>query len=74
MCAQFKGNPCSKTVSSYSPTNTSDEIDMTPYNKFSSLVRYISIYNVRNISGYMNDQIRKDENNKFCPQNFQKRN
>ena len=66
MVATFNGNPGTTIISSYSPTNTSDETDLdTFYNELSTLVRSVLKYNVLIIGGDMNAQIGKNVNNKF---------
>ena len=75
MCASFNSNPNTTILSSYSPTNASDETDIiTFYNKLSSLVQHIPKHNTLIISGDMNAQKAKDENNKFCLHNSSNRN
>ena len=51
----------------YSPTNTSDETDITTFcHGLFSLVRRIPKYNILIIGWDMKAKIGKDENNKFC--------
>ena len=74
MSVTFNSNPSTTITSSYSPTNSSDELDITIfYNELSSFVQHISKHNVLIIRGDMNAQIGKDEN-KFCLHNLPKRN
>ena len=72
MHVTFNGNPCSAIVSSFSPTNTSDEIDTTTF--YNQLTRHIPKYNVLIIVEDMNALAGKDVNNKFCLRNLPKRN
>ena len=54
---------CASFISSYSPTNASDETDIiTFYNGLSSLVRSIPKHNVPIIGGDMNAQIGIEKN------------
>ena len=64
--ATFNGHPSTTIIACYSPTDANDETDLiTFYNDLSSLVRSISKHNVLIISGDMNAQTGKKENNKF---------
>ena len=73
MIATFNGNSSTTIISCHSPTNASDEKDLiTFYNELSSLVRSIPKH-ILIISGDMNVQIGKDENNKFCLHNLSNR-
>ena len=75
ICATFNGNPCTTIVSCYSPTNASDESDITTfYNELSSLARHTPKHNVLIIGGDMNAQIGKDNNNKFSFHSLPNRN
>ena len=50
-CASFNSNPCI-TISCYSPTNASDEMDIiTFYNELYSLVQHIPKHNILIING-----------------------
>ena len=51
MCASFNGNPCTKIISCFSPTDASDETDFINKNQLSSFVQYIPKHNVLIISG-----------------------
>ena len=58
MVATFNGNPRVTIISSYSPTNVSEETELIAfYNELSSLVRSIPKHNVLVIGGDMNAQI-----------------
>ena len=58
VCATFNYNPCTSIVSSNSPTNASDETDITTfYNELSSLVGHIPKHNVLIIGRDMNAHI-----------------
>ena len=71
MVATFNGNPSTTIISSYSPTNDSDETDLIAfYNELSSLVRSIP----KHIGGEMNTQIGQNVNNKFSLHNSSNRN
>ena len=60
MAATFKGNPRATIISSYSPTNVSEETEqVTFYDELSSLVRSIPKHNMLVIGGDMNAQIAK---------------
>ena len=75
MSATFNGNPCTTIVSCYSPTNASDETDITTFcGELSSLDRHIPKHNELIIDGDMNVRINKDENNKFGLINLPNRN
>ena len=75
MCGTFNGNSCKTIISCYSPTNPSDEMDITIfYDGLSSLAWYIPKHNVLIISGDINAHIGKDENNKFGLHNLPNRN
>ena len=67
MVATFKGNPRATIISSYNPTNVSEErkfIDF--YDELSSLVQSIPKHYVLVIGGDMNGQIGKNGNHKYC--------
>ena len=75
MCALFNSNPCILIISYYGATIPSDKTNITPfYYQLSSLVRCVSEHNIVIISEDMNDQIGKDEKNKFCLHNSSNRN
>ena len=75
MIATFSDNSRTTSISCYSPTNASDEIDFTTfYNELFFHVRSIPKHNVLIIGGGMNAQIGKDESNKFCLPNSLNRN
>ena len=75
MCAPFNRNPCTTIVSSYSPTDASDETDFNNFkNGLFFLVRHIPKYNVVIIGGDMNGHIDKDRNKKVCLHNSPNRN
>ena len=60
MVAMFNGNPSTTIISSYRPTNVSDEMDLIAfYNELSSLVCSIPKHNVLIIGGDTNAQIDK---------------
>ena len=62
-------------VSWYSPTNASDETNITIfYDGLCSLARQIPKHNVLMIGGDMNAKISKDENNEFGLHKLQNRN
>ena len=64
-----------RVVSCYSPTNVSDETDITKfYNELFSPCRQIPKHNVLVVRGDMNVQIGKNENNKYCLHNIPNRN
>ena len=74
MCASVNGNSSTTIISSYRPTDASDERDITTfYNQLSSLDRHIPEHNTLIIGVDMNAQIGKDEN-KFCWHNSSNRN
>ena len=74
MAATFNGNP-KATISCYSPTNVSEEIELvTFYDELSSLVRSIPKHNLLVIDGDMNAQIGKKRNNKCSLHNTSNRN
>ena len=73
--AIFNGNPSETIISWYSPTNVSEETDLSAfYNELSSLVRSIPKHNVPIISEQMNVQIGKNVNHKFSLHNLSNRN
>ena len=75
MCATNNGNPNTTIVSRYSPTNTSDEKDITNFNnQLSSLARHNLKQNLLIIGRDMIGQIGKNENKKFCYWNSPNRN
>ena len=60
LTATFNGNPRATIISSYSPTNVSEETELVAfYNELSSLVRSIPKHNLFVIGGDMNAQIGK---------------
>ena len=62
-------------VISYSPTNVSDETNITTsYNNLSSLVLHILKCNILIISGDLNAQIGKNGSHKFCSHDSPNRN
>ena len=62
-------------ISCYSPTNASDETDITTfYNELFSIIHHIPKHNIQIISADMNALISKSENNKFCLYNFPNKN
>ena len=72
MVATFNGNPGTKIIFYYSPTNVIEETDLIAfYNGLSSLVRRIPKHNVHIIDGDRNAQIGKIINNKFSLHNRQ---
>ena len=74
MVATFNSNPRA-TITCYSPTNISEETDLTAiYNELSSLVRSIPKHNVLIIGVDMNAQIAKNVNLKFSMHNLSNRN
>ena len=75
MVATFNGNPRATIISCYSPTDVSEETELVVfYDELSSLVRNIPKYNMLVISGDMNAQIGKNENNKYSLHNTSNRN
>ena len=75
MAATFNGNPKATIISSYSPTNVSEENEIvTFYEDLSSLVRSIPKHNLLVIGGDMNAQIGKNRNNKYSLHNASNRN
>ena len=63
MGATFNGNPCTTIISCYSPTNNSEEMEITNlYNELSSLSD-IHKHNLLIISRNMNDHFRKKKMN-----------
>ena len=75
MVATFNGNPSTTIISSYSPTNVSDETDLIAFSKeLSFLVCSIPNYNVLIIGGDMNAWIGENVNNKFSLHNSLNRN
>ena len=74
MVATFNGNPSATIISSYSPTNISEETDFIAfYDELSSLVRSIPKHNVLVIGGDMNAQIGKNVNQKSSLHNSSNR-
>ena len=66
MCATFNGNPSTTIIYCLSPTNASNETDITTFHdELSSLTGHIPKHNVLIIGGDVNVLIDKDENNKF---------
>ena len=63
--ANFNGNPITTVISCYSPTNVSDEDDITEFNKMSSFTRYVPKHNVLIIAGYFNTHVGIDHGNIF---------
>ena len=75
MLPTFDGNPSATIISSYSPTNISEETELIVfYDELSSLVGSIPRHNVLVIGGDMNAQIEKNGNHKFSPHNSSNRN
>ena len=75
MAATFNGNPKATIISSYSPTNVSEETELvTFYEQLSSLIRSIPKHNLLVIGGDMNAQIGKNRNNKYSLHNTSNRN
>ena len=75
MAAMFNGNPRATIISSYSPTNVSEETELvTFYKELSSLVRSIPKHNLLVIGGDMNAQIGKNRSNKYSLHNTSNRN
>ena len=65
--ANFNGNPITTVVSCYSPTNVSDEDDVSEfYNNMSSFTRYVPKHNVLIIAGDFNAYLGIDHDNKFA--------
>ena len=65
MAATFNGNPKATIISCYSPTNVSEETELTFCEELSSLVRSILKHNLLLSGGDMNAQIGKNRNNKY---------
>ena len=66
MYATFNDNLCTTIISCYSPTNASDEMDITTcYYNLSSFAQHISKHNVVIINREMNAQIGKERNGKY---------
>ena len=66
MCVLFNGSLCITIVSYYSPTNVSDETDITTfYDGLSSLAQHIPKHNILIIGRDKKAQICKGENDKF---------
>ena len=64
--ANFNGNPIMIVVSCYSPTNVSDEDDVSEfYNNMSSFTRYVPKHNVLIIAGDFNAHLGIDHYNTF---------
>ena len=75
MADTFNGNLSVTIISSYNPTNVSEETDLiTFYNELSSLVHSIPKHNLLLIGGNMNAQIVKNVNHKFILHNLSNRN
>ena len=75
MVATFNGSPRATIISSYSPTNVSEETELISfYDDLPSLVRSIPKHNVLVIGGDMNAQIGKNGNNKYSRHNMSDRN
>ena len=75
MVATFNGNPSVTIISSYSPTNVSEETEIIAfYDELSSLVRSILKDNVLVIGRDMNAQIGKNGNHKYSLHNLSTRN
>ena len=75
MYAIFFGSPRTTIISYYSPTNASNELDITTfYNQLFFLAQHISTHIMLVISGDMNAQIGKDENGRFCLHTLPNRN
>ena len=70
MVATFNGNPRATIISCYSPTNVSEEIELSAfYDELSSLVQSILKHNVLVIGGDMNAHIGKNGNHKYSLDN-----
>ena len=75
MVATFNGNPRALITSCYSPTNITEETDLTTfYDELSSLVRSIPKHNVLIIGGDMNAKIEKNGKHKYSLHNSSNRN
>ena len=75
MVATFNGNPRATIISCYSPTNVSEETELSAfYDQLSSLVLNIPKHNVLVIGGDMNALIRKNGNHKYSLHNSSNRN
>ena len=75
MVATFNGSPRATIISSYSPTNVSEDTELISfYDDLPSLVRSIPKHNVLVICGNMNAQIGKNGNNKYSRHNMSNRN
>ena len=75
MCATLNNNPYTTIFFCNIPIDASDKTDITTfYDLLSSLARYIPKHNVLIISGDMNTQIVKDENNNLGLHNLPNRN
>ena len=75
MLATFNGNPSTTIISSYSPTNFSEETDLIAFHdEVSSIVHRILNHNVIVIGEDMNAQISKNSNPKFSLPNSSNRN
>ena len=75
MVATFNGKPRATIISCYSPTNVSEETELTAfYDELSSLVCSTPKYNILVIGGDMNALIGKSGNYKFSPHNSSNRN
>ena len=73
--ASFQGNPCSTTISCYSPTNVSEEEQLVKfYDDLSSVMREIPKHNVLVICGDFKAHIGKNEANRFSFHNEANRN
>ena len=65
--ATFNGNPATYIISCYSPTNISEEEEVSLfYQELSSLVRQVPKHNVLIIGGDMNSQIGRNDDHKFA--------
>ena len=75
MCATFNGNSRTIIVSSFSPTNATNETDITTfYNELSFFVQHIPKHNVLFIERDLNADIGKCDKNKFYSHNSSYRN
>ena len=71
MIATFDGNPRATIISSYSPTNVSEETKVIAFcDELSSLVRNIPKHNLFVSARDMNSQIGKNGSNKYSQQNM----
>ena len=69
------GNPTTTVISCYSPTNVSEEEDVTDfYRELSNFNRLLSKHNIVIIAGDFNAHLGLVENNKFTFHNITNRN